>query len=321
MNDFVQSFSRVALSVGEMLTPVLKESKFKETGVLTPEEFVAAGDHLVNLCPTWAWSAASDPSKTKDFLPEKKQFLITRHVPCHQRCDQMDYDTNLEKLIYEKTEDGGVVDEWVDTHHFEVDKQDGSTQSSSNTAKTIESPKPKPELNRSANANEEDDDDDEDGPAVDMDAFLESGGLEEEDPNRFVYAKNVKELEEAEEMIEQTRTYDLHITYDKYYQVPRFWLLGYNEQGRPLSVKQMKEDFSQEHADRTITLEAHPQMSGLQLATIHPCRHAAVMKRLIEQFSDNGKVLSVLDYLFVFLKFVQAVIPTVEYDYTRSIQF
>jgi len=122
-------------------------------------------------------------------------------------------------------------------------------------------------------------------------------------------------------MIEQTRTYDLHITYDKYYQVPRFWLLGYDEQGRPLSVKQMKEDFSQEHADRTITLEAHPQMSGLQLATIHPCRHAAVMKRLIEQFSDNGKVLSVLDYLFVFLKFVQAVIPTVEYDYTRSIQF
>jgi len=62
-------------------------------------------------------------------------------------------------------------------------------------------------------------------------------------------------------------------------------------------------------------------MANLTLATIHPCRHAAVMKRLIEQFSDNGKELSVLDYLFVFLKFVQAVIPTVEYDYTRSIQF
>ena len=27
----------------------------------------------------------------------------------------------------------------------------------------------------------------------------------------------------------QTRTYDLHITYDKYYQTPRLWLSGYNE--------------------------------------------------------------------------------------------
>ena len=27
----------------------------------------------------------------------------------------------------------------------------------------------------------------------------------------------------------QTRTYDLHITYDKYYQTPRLWLCGYSE--------------------------------------------------------------------------------------------
>lgn len=27
----------------------------------------------------------------------------------------------------------------------------------------------------------------------------------------------------------QTRTYDLHITYDKYYQTPRLWLTGYDE--------------------------------------------------------------------------------------------
>jgi hypothetical protein len=36
------------------------------------------------------------------------------------------------------------------------------------------------------------------------------------------------------------------------------------------------------------------------------------MKQLIERLADAGKELSVLDYLFVFLKFVQAVIPTVE---------
>ena len=27
----------------------------------------------------------------------------------------------------------------------------------------------------------------------------------------------------------KTRTYDLHITYDKYYQTPRLWLTGYDE--------------------------------------------------------------------------------------------
>jgi hypothetical protein len=64
----------------------------------------------------------------------------------------------------------------------------------------------------------------------------------------------------------------------------------------------------QEHADKTITLESHPHLATFNLATIHPCRHAAVMKRLIEQFQENGKELVVLDYLFIFLKFVQVLL-------------
>jgi len=31
----------------------LKASKFLESGVLTPEEFVRAGDHLTHKCNTW----------------------------------------------------------------------------------------------------------------------------------------------------------------------------------------------------------------------------------------------------------------------------
>lgn len=38
--------------------------------------------------------------------------------------------------------------------------------------------------------------------------------------------------------IRRTRTYDLIITYDKYYQVPRFWLIGYDEQRRLLTPEQ-----------------------------------------------------------------------------------
>ena len=43
----------------------------------------------------------------------------------------------------------------------------------------------------------------------------------------------------AQEHIVHTRTYDLLITYDKYYQVPRFWLVGYNEARQPLLPKQV----------------------------------------------------------------------------------
>lgn len=33
----------------------------------------------------------------------------------------------------------------------------------------------------------------------------------------------------SEDEILKTRTYDLYITYDKFYQTPRLWLYGYNE--------------------------------------------------------------------------------------------
>lgn len=34
---------------------LLQESKFKESGMITAEEFVIAGDYIVYHCPTWSW--------------------------------------------------------------------------------------------------------------------------------------------------------------------------------------------------------------------------------------------------------------------------
>lgn len=51
-------------------------------------------------------------------------------------------------------------------------------------------------------------------------------------------------------------------------------------------------------------MESHPYFRTA-MASIHPCRHAEVMKRLIEQLAESGKELNVDQYLLIFLKFVQ----------------
>ena len=64
-------------------------SAFLEKGVVTPEEFVVAGDYLVEQCPTWSWQGG-DAKSAKSYLPEDKQFLVTRNVPCLKRARAME---------------------------------------------------------------------------------------------------------------------------------------------------------------------------------------------------------------------------------------
>ena len=47
---------------------------------------------------------------------------------------------------------------------------------------------------------------------------------------------------EKNKNVVSVRTYDLSISYDKYYQVPRFWLAGFDEERRPLSADALLED-------------------------------------------------------------------------------
>ncbi|EPZ31135.1 hypothetical protein ROZALSC1DRAFT_28062 [Rozella allomycis CSF55] len=88
----------------------------------------------------------------------------------------------------------------------------------------------------------------------------------------------------------KTRTYTIYITYDKFYQSPRIWLQGYNEDGQPLIKSEVFEDISQEHALKTVTFEMHPFL-GIPMATIHPCRHAEVMKKLIDLASETNSLI------------------------------
>ncbi|UYV62890.1 ATG3 [Cordylochernes scorpioides] len=131
-------------------------------------------------------------------------------------------------------------------------------------------------------------------------------------------AAAVPREEGDEDGILQTRTYDLNITYDKYYQTPRLWIYGYDESRQPLTIEQMYEDISQDHAKKTVTMETHPHLPGPPMASVHPCRHAEVMKKILQSVTEGGGELGVHMYLIIFLKFVQTVIPTIEYDFTQN---
>ncbi|XP_043464239.1 ubiquitin-like-conjugating enzyme ATG3 [Leptopilina heterotoma] len=306
MQSVINSVKGTALGVAEYLTPILKESKFKETGVLTPEEFVAAGEHLVHHCPTWQW-AVGDVDRTKSYLPKDKQFLLTRNVPCSRRCKQIEYCDELEQIIEIDDLEGG----WVDTHHY--DPSLGGIDEKVTDMALEETPQPS-----SSRIDLDTDEDDEE--AADMEAFEVSGMLDDQDKYTEGVEKSTREVRDSfpEGEIIHTRTYDLHITYDKYYQTPRLWLFGYDENRKPLSVEQMYEDVSQDHARKTVTMEIHPHIPGPPMASVHPCRHAEVMKKIIETVMEGGRELGVHMYLIIFLKFVQSVIPTIEYDYTQN---
>ncbi|CAI7852455.1 unnamed protein product [Closterium sp. NIES-54] len=105
-------------STAEMLLSARSATAFAEKGVLTPDEFVAAGDNLVAKCPTWSWEGA-DPSRRRSFLPPDKQYLITRNVPCLRRVGAMEEEVLLatggSETLVDADVDGDGNEPWVAT--------------------------------------------------------------------------------------------------------------------------------------------------------------------------------------------------------------
>ena len=98
MHAFRHAVHNVFKSSVEAVTPVRSTSAFETEGVLSPEEFVAAGDALVRACPTWSWARGSD-ARAKSYLPRDKQYVTTRHVPCARRARDMEAYAGREEAL------------------------------------------------------------------------------------------------------------------------------------------------------------------------------------------------------------------------------
>lgn len=328
-----------AQSVREYLTPTLKTSAFLSRGVLTPEEFVKAGDELVYKCPTWTWEAG-DPTKRKSHLPADKQYLVTRSVPCTARvsslenvvaqegCDDDDGDWLVSQVLtaqeQKQREDKALEDEFdiLDGDDL-IDEQSNVKTAEKQLASleiggSVESPAQSDERAGDEAAQEQDEDDE----YADMADFEDDNLLEDE----AAAAVSTSDANGGNSNVIKVRTYDISITYDKYYQTPRVWLMGYDsdDSSRPLTGQEMMQDVISDYANRTVTVENHPNVSGPH-ASIHPCQHGAVMKTIVKNLTkegEGGKGVPTVDlYLFIFLKFVSSMIPTINYDFTMEVKF
>ncbi|KAL3837880.1 hypothetical protein ACJIZ3_022471 [Penstemon smallii] len=291
----------------ERITSPRTVSAFKEKGVLTINEFILAGDNLVSKCPTWSWESG-EPSKRKSYLPADKQFLITRNVPCLRRAASIEeeYEAAGGEVLLDNDDDDG----WLATHGKPKDNKNDEDENLP-SMETLEISKKNTIQSISSYFGGEEEEE-----IPDMEEFEEADNLVEDDPATLQTTYLVAH-EPDDDNILRTRTYDVSITYDKYYQTPRVWLTGYDESRMLLQPELVLEDVSQDHARKTVTIEDHPHLPGKH-ASVHPCRHGAVMKKIIDVLMSRGVEPEVDKYLFLFLKFVASVIPTIEYDFTMD---
>ena len=189
-------------------------------------------------------------------LPADRQFLITSGIPCTNRIKQL---------------------QQQDTAANEVDLEDGwvlndNPMSGAGKAATLD-------IDEIQNIDDEDQKQEDE--VMDIDD-IDNGA----ETNIFATDKYVVRHEE-EDTVHKNRTYDLSITYDFYYQTPRLWLIGYSEDGQVLSESEIFEDIMADYAKKTVTMEPHPHL-GVKQASIHPCNHAKVMKKIIDTIVLNG---------------------------------
>ncbi|GME73054.1 unnamed protein product [Ambrosiozyma monospora] len=339
-------------SLREYLTPITHTSTFDQTGEITPDEFVAAGDYLVSKFPTWQWSQAP-ASKKKDFLPADKQFLVTRHVPSYFRAS-----------TYEEVECGTETVKASDLSEGD-EEEDGWTSATGTLLKRHCSEHNERRHSEAYLELKEDVVKQKDGTVTPTSTGSRPDD-EIDDIDELIEGDDIEEIADVSYSPKDTivndpnkRSYDLYITYSTSYRVPKMYLAGFNANGVPLKPAEMFEDIASDYRQKTVTIESAPFLENTTVVSIHPCRHAHVMKVLMkrsalaqqaklahekdlvkgvaklgladhksttddeDEWEDLDKQehnvgVRVDQYLIIFLKFIGSVTPGIEHDYTMD---
>ncbi|KAG6485570.1 hypothetical protein ZIOFF_054130 [Zingiber officinale] len=285
-----QKLHEVFKGTVERITGPRTVSAFKEKGVLSVSEFVIAGDNLVAKCPTWSWEAG-EQSKRKSYLPANKQYLITRNVPCLRRASSVEeeYDAAGGEFLLGGDDDDDDNDGWLATHGMPK----GTKSVDDEVLPSMESLDIRKE-----------------GAIKSIPSYF--GGEEEDDIPDMADYKDSENFIEAD----PASAYFLCGHLDSFVNsciggsFERSVLLA----SAHCSTFQFKSQFI---VCIHVTIEDHPHMPGKH-ASVHPCRHGAVMKKIIDVLISRGVEPEVDKYLFLFLKFIASVVPTIEYDYTMD---
>ncbi|WWC85866.1 uncharacterized protein L201_000733 [Kwoniella dendrophila CBS 6074] len=305
MNNPLLALQSQYAAVRDYMSPVLKESKFKEHGRITPEEFTVAGDFLAYKFPVWQWEQGTIQ---RDFLPKEKQYLICRNVPSLRRAAALDYtdqDEDAEKLLSfmdeaDEEKPQGDDEDWVATHIGRApqappndmdeipDISDSPTLSPSTSTQPPTSALAGMKLDEKEGPLEvEEIPDIDDIPDMDDEGAGLEDDIVDEAAVRIVHPSEADIQSTAKQNLLQVRTYDIAIAYDKRYSTPRLWLRGWDENKKPLTPAQIFQDVPADHAFKTVTMEAFPH-SGEQMASVHPCKHASVMKKFIDRMEASA---------------------------------
>ncbi|EYE93114.1 ATG3/ATG10 family protein [Aspergillus ruber CBS 135680] len=256
----------------DRLAPVSRTSTFRASGQITPEEFILAGDYLVYKFPSWSWSDASSPAQRVSYLPPGKQFLVTRGVPCHRRLnenfagDAGHEDEIVQDMLAAGGDGDGDEDGWLRTGGGRT-----VAESQADRLRDVRT------VDESGNLGEREEEEEEEIPDMEDD----------DDDEEAIIREPVGESSTTQ----PTRTYNLYITYSNFYRTPRLYLSGYLSPSQPLPPHLMMEDIVGDYKDKTVTLEDFPWFDGnVKMASVHPCRHASVMKTLLDRADAALKI-------------------------------
>ncbi|EEA05657.1 autophagocytosis associated protein, putative [Cryptosporidium muris RN66] len=232
-------------SIISHFTPISQDSRFNSDGLISPSEFVDAGDYTTLQFPKWKWRSAEKGFEVP-WLPKNKQYLYIQDIASRKRIKDIETTYNCNEYK-----------EWTIAHEINSDNFHNTNYTDTNIQNN----------------------------SVDI------------------------------ELMSRLRTYDISITYDKYFQIPRMWLYGYNQDGIPLDPKEIVQDIMSEYTEKTITIDPHP-CTGISCISIHPCKHSDIFKKIALR---NRTPIKHEMAIVILLKFLSSVIPTIELDHTIDV--